>query len=152
MEKTEREDSDSQPKPTKFTCHICDLSARYDYYGRRPLERHYSIEMSHQSMSETTKEKQKHSRKHESIELIENCYVCDDPFDGHNRASYLVLGSNCNVCNKMVCVGTQCSFFYYTKRFCFVCASSEEKVGRHGEFPAEINNEIDKYIQSVKDI
>lgn len=145
MEKKDQEEpNELVPKQMKFTCHLCDLSARYDYYGRQPLDRHYSIDKAME-----TKPK---SRQSESIDLIENCYVCDDPFDGHNsRSSFLVLGANCTICNRMVCVGPKCSFFYYTRRFCFRCASSADKVDKQAEFPLEIRTEIHKYIEELKD-
>jgi len=122
-----------------FKCSLCNLFARYDYFGRRPLERH-----SQPSESKSTLSASRNSKK-ESIILFEDSYVCDDPFSELKANNYLVIGSKCNVCNKMVCVSAECSFFYFKKRFCFKCAT--EFAETEMEFPIEIRNEIKKYIQ-----
>ena len=120
-------------KKKNFTCHICQLYARYDYFGRKPLERH---------IIDT-----KPDTKRESVILLEPCYVTDDPFSFQNSNNYLILGADCSICGQMTCVSNRCSFFYYRKRFCFKCASQP---GYQNEFPEEIKIEIEKFILTQK--
>ncbi len=103
-----------------FKCTNCDLYAKYDYYGNKPAE-HYL---------KTSKD---------SLILLENCYICDDPFSDL-RTNYLILGSNCIECKNMICLNSDCSIFYYNKRFCIKCA-----IKNLDEFPNEIKNELKKF-------
>lgn len=114
-----------------FKCSTCGLFSRYEYFGTKPLERH-----SQQKQSQSSQQTQ----KKENIILLEKSYVSDDPFSELKSANYLVLGSNCNVCNQMVCVSNECSFFYFKRRFCFKCATQYMD-----EFPLEIKTEINKF-------
>ena len=87
------------PKPKiNFICGDCGLSEEADYYGRKP------------PFCRT-------------IVFHENSYICRDPFSpqASNNANFLLLGSNCAVCNEMTC--QDCSVFY-TKRLCSKCAKS----------------------------
>ena len=88
--------------------------------------------------------------KKESIALLENCYVCDDPFSAVKSYNYLVLGANCFTCNQMCCMSNECSIFYYKKRFCLKCAEVNLKMEKE-EFPVELKNELVKLINSKND-
>ena len=115
-----------------FKCSMCNLFARYDYFGTKPLERHAT----------TTSKTVQQNPKKETIILIEPAYVCDDPFSELKSNNYLILGAKCNICNKMTCVSSECSVFYFKKRFCFKCAAQCDQ----NEFPSEIQIEIKKYL------
>jgi hypothetical protein len=105
-----------------FKCINCELYAKYDYYGNKPTE-HYL---------------KKSKAGSDTIILLENSYICDDPFSDL-KMNYLILGSNCNECKNMICLSGQCSIFYYNKRFCIKCA-----LNNLDEFPLEIKNELKK--------
>lgn len=79
-----------------FTCSYCSLQERFDFKGAKPP----------------------FARQ---ITYSEECYVMKDPFSLPNKGEVLVLGGDCNFCNKPVCLG--CSI-YFGKRFCSKCASS----------------------------
>lgn len=117
-----------------FKCRLCNLIGNYTYYGRRPLERHQKNNFENQSIYQASNI----SRKSE-IELLEKCFVCDDPFAENKSANFLILGSRCFYCKKMVCVKSKCSIFYYTKRFCLNCTKDNLD-----SFPKEIRLEITK--------
>ena len=140
---TKKEDSEVIDKkeitpPKVFKCEICKLHSNYNYYGTKPLERHQETNV------QSSSSKSSSSRK-EDITLLEKCFVCDDPFLENKSRNYLILGSRCNRCQKMICVSSKCSLFYYTKRFCINCAA--EYVD---EFPNEIKTELVKIINSSK--
>eukprot|EP01134_Creolimax_fragrantissima_P004123 CFRG4123T1 len=86
---------DSRPRGGHFQCCRCDISAGYDYYGRRPWF------------------------GSKQFVYLEDCYIKKDPFQPDDVPGQLVLGSNCVVCENTVCQG--CSIFY-TLRFCKSCA------------------------------
>lgn len=44
-------------------------------------------------------------------------YVMKDPFSPPGKGEILVLGSDCSVCEKPVCINKECSFFY-SKTYC----------------------------------
>ncbi|KAM9674038.1 cysteine-rich DPF motif domain-containing protein 1 isoform 5-T5 [Trichechus inunguis] len=69
--------------------------------------------------------------------LLEESYVLKDPFTA-DRDKFLVLGSRCSVCSRLVCVGPECSLFY-TKRFCLPCVWENIDA-----FPQEIRQDVDK--------
>ncbi|KAG7454789.1 hypothetical protein MATL_G00263580 [Megalops atlanticus] len=101
-----------------FTCELCGLSAPFSYYGQKPPNTR-------------------------AIVLMEECFVMKDPFCPE-KEKFLVLGSNCSLCHKTVCVGAECSLFY-TKRFCLQC------VREHVEhFPRQIQTELGKKKQTQK--
>ena len=104
-----------------FKCSNCELYAKYDYYGNKPTE-HYLKKS-----------------KGDEIVLLENSYLCDDPFSDL-KMNYLILGSNCFECKKMICSSVDCSIFYYNKRFCLKCC-----LNNLDEFPIEIKNELKKH-------
>lgn len=79
-----------------FTCTYCLLQERFDFKGAKPPFARQII-------------------------YSEDCYVMKDPFSLPNRGEVLVLGGDCNFCNKPVCLA--CSI-YFGKRFCLKCALS----------------------------
>ncbi|XP_007232338.2 cysteine-rich DPF motif domain-containing protein 1 [Astyanax mexicanus] len=95
-----------------FTCELCELSSPYTFYGQKPPNTR-------------------------GIVLLEECYGMRDPFSPE-KEKFLVLGSKCCLCNKIVCVGTECSLFY-TKRFCLPCVREHLH-----QFPEQIQTELAK--------
>jgi hypothetical protein len=142
--KTESDEVDklSPPKEEQkvFRCSACNLHSNYSYYGTRPLERNETVGSENKSQSNVNRK--------ENIILLEKCYVCDDPFAQNKYSNYLILGSNCVTCNKMVCVSSECSIFYYKKRFCIKCASQYLNNDSADEFPIEIKAELLKLLNS----
>ncbi|XP_043390928.1 cysteine-rich DPF motif domain-containing protein 1 isoform X1 [Chelonia mydas] len=69
--------------------------------------------------------------------LLEESYVMKDPFIP-DKDKFLILGSQCSLCNRRVCVGTECSLFY-SKRFCLPCVNENLR-----EFPLEIQQDLEK--------
>ena len=133
MSEVKNEEQNKTDERKEFICHMCKLYSRYVYYGTRPLERHFEKTISSKS---TTKK--------EELILLEKAYVSDDPFSELKSNNFLILGAQCHVCAKMVCVGNDCSLFYYNKRFCVKCTSEID------EFPNEIKSELLKIIENSK--
>lgn len=77
-----------------WKCFCCNLEEYYNYKGCKPP-----------------------FAKH--LLFTEDCYIMKDPFSPPGKGEILVLGADCSICNKTVCM--ECSF-YYTKRFCKKCA------------------------------
>lgn len=109
------------PRPL-FKCECCDLHEEYDYFGTKPPF--------------ATK-----------IKFNENCYVMKDPFapaPQHAKTTnceyFLALGADCAKCDRKVCRGPDCSFFYL-KTYCLACAGGMVKV-----FPLEVQTKIRKQI------
>lgn len=96
-------------KRGKFDCSYCSLEEIYDYKGARPP---FS----------------------KAICYLEDCYVMKDPFSQPNRGEVLVLGADCSVCKKPVCLG--CSVFF-VHRFCPVCA-----IESIADFPPQLHAKI----------
>ncbi|PNJ37233.1 CDPF1 isoform 7 [Pongo abelii] len=69
--------------------------------------------------------------------LLEESYVMKDPFTS-DKDRFLVLGSRCSLCSRLVCVGPECSLFY-SKRFCLPCV--RENISA---FPQEIRQDLEK--------
>ncbi|KAM6216513.1 cysteine-rich DPF motif domain-containing protein 1 [Rhynchocyon petersi] len=95
-----------------FECQLCALSAPYSYVGQRPPDTR-------------------------SVILLEESYVLKDPFSA-DRDKFLVLGSRCSVCSRLVCVGSECSLFY-SRRFCLPCVREHISA-----FPREIRQDVEK--------
>ncbi|XP_040568447.1 cysteine-rich DPF motif domain-containing protein 1 [Lepeophtheirus salmonis] len=98
-----------------FECCICDFSEKADYYGRNPnsLKKIISFKRNHYILSR-------------------------DPFASNpGKASFLILGGDCNSCCKKVCL--DCSI-YYESLYCLPCASSSIS------FPQLIQEKIRKKI------
>nr|XP_013803313.1 PREDICTED: cysteine-rich DPF motif domain-containing protein 1 isoform X2 [Apteryx mantelli mantelli] len=70
---------EAQPKG-EFKCQLCGLTAPYTYYGQKPPNTR-------------------------SIVLLEESYVMKDPFTP-DKDRFLILGSQCSLCSRSVCVGT----------------------------------------------
>lgn len=113
----------STPVPDKinFTCAICSLHEKCDYYGRSPpfLKK---------------------------IEFREDCFIMKDPFSPHSKTpsleNFLIIGSNCAICDKTICRDSDCSYYYF-KTFCLECA-----LNRINEFPLEIQSKIRRAISN----
>lgn len=92
-----------------WKCFCCDLEEHYNYKGTKPP-----------------------FAKH--LTFSEDCYIMKDPFSPPSKGEILLLGADCSVCQKSVCM--ECSF-YYTKRFCKNCALKNIK-----HFPPKFENKI----------
>ncbi|XP_025021009.1 cysteine-rich DPF motif domain-containing protein 1 [Python bivittatus] len=103
-------------KQDTFECELCGLTAPYSYYGQQPPNAY-------------------------SVTLLEDCYVIKDPFTPE-KDRILILGAQCSLCHKRVCVGPDCSLFY-SKRFCLPCVNSHIN-----EFPLEIEEDLKKKAHS----
>ncbi|XP_039719109.1 cysteine-rich DPF motif domain-containing protein 1 isoform X2 [Pteropus medius] len=95
-----------------FECQLCALTAPYSYVGQKPPNT-------------------------QSVILLEESYVMKDPFTS-DKDRFLILGSRCSVCSRLVCVGPECSLFY-SKRFCLPCV--QENIAA---FPQEIRQDLQK--------
>lgn len=101
------------PKPEKilFKCKSCNLKEKVDYKGSKPGFAR-------------------------SVILKEDSYVMKDPFSSTRKGQILIIGSDCSVCDQMVCQDKDCSIFY-TKTFCILCAKKNIKY-----FPVTMQNKI----------
>ncbi|KAM8941845.1 cysteine-rich DPF motif domain-containing protein 1 isoform 2-T4 [Lycaon pictus] len=95
-----------------FKCQLCALTAPYSYVGQKPPDTH-------------------------SVVLLEESYVMKDPFTP-DKDRFLVLGSRCSLCSRLVCVSPECSLFY-SKRFCLPCVRDNMDA-----FPQEIRQDLEK--------
>ncbi|XP_036156943.1 cysteine-rich DPF motif domain-containing protein 1 isoform X1 [Myotis myotis] len=95
-----------------FECQLCALAAPYSYVGQKPPDT-------------------------QSVILLEESYVMKDPFTP-DKDRFLILGSRCSVCGRLVCVGPECSLFY-SKRFCLPCVQKNLQA-----FPQEIRQDLEK--------
>ncbi|XP_029062459.1 cysteine-rich DPF motif domain-containing protein 1 isoform X2 [Monodon monoceros] len=95
-----------------FECQLCALTAPYSYVGQQPPGT-------------------------QSVVLLEESYVMRDPFTP-DKDRFLILGSRCGSCGRLVCVGPECSLFY-SKRFCLPCV--RENIDA---FPQEIQQDLEK--------
>lgn len=108
-----------------FLCSSCDLHEKCHYFGRTPPFAN-------------------------QIEFFEDCYVMKDPFSKQptkliSRSDYfLVLGSECSSCKKVVCKDIECSI-YYKLSYCLTCAKENIK-----QFPIEVQGKISKALQKIK--
>ncbi|ESO00108.1 hypothetical protein HELRODRAFT_83641 [Helobdella robusta] len=89
-----------------FFCFFCKVSVKFDYFGKDPSF-------------------------FKNINVKEDVYIMRDPFT-NERNSYIILGSHCSSCQKVVCVSTDCSLFY-CQRYCLPCSLENFDV-----FPKEI--------------
>lgn len=103
----------NKEKGGTFLCETCGLRETYHYYGRRPPY-------------------------HRGVTFQEDCYLMRDPFQNQPTGSFLLLGSSCTACKRVVCQAASCSIFY-TTRFCVACAKANLK-----EFPMEMQQRINK--------
>ncbi|XP_063011860.1 cysteine-rich DPF motif domain-containing protein 1 [Melospiza melodia melodia] len=96
----------------EFRYELCELSALYTNYGQMSPNSH-------------------------SIVLLEEACVMRDPFTP-GKDKFLIIRSQCSLCSRAVCVGTNCSLFY-SKSFCLPCVKENLKA-----FPLEIQEDMDK--------
>lgn len=106
----------------QFKCGNCSFLEECDYFGKKPPFAN-------------------------KIKFNENCYVMKDPFAPSpehakttNSEFFIELGAHCAKCERTVCRGQDCSF-YYLKTYCLSCASSFVKM-----FPLEVQSKIKKQI------
>lgn len=59
-------------------------------------------------------------------------YIMKDPFSPPGKGEILVLGADCSLCDKTVCIKKECSLFY-NKSYCLDCV--HENIDK---FPAQI--------------
>ncbi|XP_027710104.1 cysteine-rich DPF motif domain-containing protein 1 [Vombatus ursinus] len=105
--------SSSEQEPRgMFECQLCGLTVPYSYVGQKPPNTR-------------------------TVVLLEECYVLKDPFSS-DKDKFLILGSQCSLCSKLVCVGPECSLFY-SKRFCLPCVRENLSA-----FPQEIRQDVEK--------
>ncbi|XP_068826913.1 cysteine-rich DPF motif domain-containing protein 1 isoform X1 [Capricornis sumatraensis] len=95
-----------------FKCQLCALTAPYSYQGQQPPDS-------------------------QSVVLLEESYVMRDPFTP-DKGRFLIVGSRCSMCGRLVCVGPECSLFY-SKRFCLPCVQDNVDA-----FPQEIQQDLEK--------
>uniref|UniRef100_A0A336LM46 Cysteine-rich DPF motif domain-containing protein 1 n=1 Tax=Culicoides sonorensis TaxID=179676 RepID=A0A336LM46_CULSO len=123
---TSKRDEKEEPELIKFKCDSCSLQEMAHYKGKNP----YFVK---------------------NICFTEDCYVMKDPFSPPPAPDtkksfteyFLVLGAHCSKCDKSVCRGNECSFFY-GQTYCLNCAQSQIK-----NFPLEIQTKIRKQIASI---
>lgn len=95
-----------------FKCQLCSMTAPYSYVGQKPPNT-------------------------QAVVLLEESYVMKDPFTS-DTDRFLVLGSQCSLCSRLVCVGPECSLFY-SRRFCLPCVQDNIHA-----FPWEIQQDVEK--------
>ncbi|XP_057412106.1 cysteine-rich DPF motif domain-containing protein 1 isoform X1 [Balaenoptera acutorostrata] len=110
-----------------FECQLCALTAPYSYVGQQPPGTQSVVGLGHSA----------HWHHFLSCSLLEESYVMRDPFTP-NKDRFLILGSRCGLCGRLVCVGPECSLFY-SKRFCLPCV--RENIDA---FPQEIQQDLEK--------
>ena len=94
-----KKEKEEEPVKIDFSCKICGLSEKCDYFGRKPP----------------------FVRK--QLEFQDDFFVMRDPFSPiEKKASMMILGTKCSVCSDSVCV--ECSIFY-AKSFCTKCSSEK---------------------------
>ncbi|XP_022452850.1 cysteine-rich DPF motif domain-containing protein 1 isoform X1 [Delphinapterus leucas] len=110
-----------------FECQLCALTAPYSYVGQQPPGTKSVVGLGHSA----------HWHHFLPCSLLEESYVMRDPFTP-DKDRFLILGSRCSSCGRLVCVGPECSLFY-SKRFCLPCV--RENIDA---FPQEIQQDLEK--------
>ncbi|XP_033261147.1 cysteine-rich DPF motif domain-containing protein 1 isoform X4 [Orcinus orca] len=110
-----------------FECQLCALTAPYSYVGQQPPGAQSVAGLGHSA----------HRHHFLSRSLLEESYVMRDPFTP-SKDRFLILGSRCSLCGRLVCVGPDCSLFY-SKRFCLPCVWENIDA-----FPQEIQQDLEK--------
>lgn len=72
------------------------------------------------------------------IQLKYPSYVMKDPFSPPGKGEILILGADCAICDKAVCVSKECSIFYL-KTYCLKCVQNSMD-----KFPKEVINKVTK--------
>lgn len=123
--KSKKDEEDDIPKP-RFKCENCEFQEEYDHFGIQPPFAN-------------------------KIKFNEKCYVMKDPFSPApehakttNSEYFIALGANCAQCDRMICRGQDCSF-YYLKTYCLRCAG-----GIVNKFPLEVQSKIRKNIANSR--
>lgn len=98
-----------------FECSSCTLKEKYEYFGNSPP---YA----------------------KDYKLKENAYVIEDPFIPPKRGQFLVLGSHCTKCNKVVCKNTGCSIFFCAT-YCIKCAKEQSH-----SFPTQVQEKLNRIV------
>uniref|UniRef100_S4NLM1 Cysteine-rich DPF motif domain-containing protein 1 n=1 Tax=Pararge aegeria TaxID=116150 RepID=S4NLM1_9NEOP len=99
------------PETIHFKCSSCGMAEGAQYKGTNPP----------------------FSRK---IELKYPSYVMKDPFSPPGKGEILVLGGDCVMCQKAVCISKQCSIFYL-KTYCLECVRNSID-----KFPTELTGKL----------
>ncbi|KAJ6637976.1 Cysteine-rich DPF motif domain-containing protein 1, partial [Pseudolycoriella hygida] len=123
--KAKKDEEDEIPKP-KFKCENCGLHEEYDYFGKQPPFAN-------------------------KIKFNENCYIMKDPFTAApehakttNSEYFIALGTICTRCDRQICRGADCSF-YYLKTYCLQCAVNNVSL-----YPLEVQSKIKKQIAMIR--
>ncbi|XP_024593149.1 cysteine-rich DPF motif domain-containing protein 1 isoform X2 [Neophocaena asiaeorientalis asiaeorientalis] len=77
-----------------FECQLCALTAPYSYVGQQPPGAHSVVGLGHSA----------HWHHFLLRSLLEESYVMRDPFTP-DKDRFLILGSRCGSCGRLVCVG-----------------------------------------------
>ena len=72
------------------------------------------------------------------IELKYPSYVMKDPFSPPGKGEVLILGADCAICERTVCISKECSIFYL-KMYCLQCVQNSIDI-----FPIELTKKIKK--------
>lgn len=100
-----------------FRCEFCSLVEHYHYKGLKPPFAR-------------------------DILYNDNCYIMKDPFSLPNRGEVLILGGDCSICNKSVCL--DCSIFYI-KRFCQECVAKNID-----NLPSQLKNKMKHFMTKAE--
>ncbi|KAI5643122.1 cysteine-rich domain-containing protein [Phthorimaea operculella] len=71
-----------------------------------------------------------------NVVLKYRSYIMKDPFSPPGKGEILVLGSDCQLCEKQVCLSKTCSVFY-GKTYCLDCVHKSLD-----KFPVEIRSKL----------
>ncbi|KAA0190474.1 hypothetical protein FBUS_07182 [Fasciolopsis buskii] len=63
------------------------------------------------------------------VHILEDVYIMRDPFADDNLGG-IIIGADCLICKKMVCVSPACSTFL-KERYCRFCYAKHQKSSRH---------------------
>lgn len=108
---TEIKNEDSIKLYEDFLCTVCGMKEKVHYKGCTPP----------------------FSR---GVILKYQSYVMKDPFSPPGKGEILVLGADCDICGKSVCIGKECSLFYL-KHYCLQCVNKNLNI-----FPLEIQAKV----------
>ncbi|CAG0916099.1 unnamed protein product [Notodromas monacha] len=90
-----------------FHCSQCEFTEPFHYKGRNPPFKR-------------------------TVWLKEDSYVNKDPFVPRGEGLFVVLGSDCSVCDQQVCQNPGCSVFY-ERRICLPCFKANKR-----DFPEKL--------------
>lgn len=101
-----------------------------------PVHIIYDFKCSSCDMDEKAQYKGTHPPFSRNVVLKYPSYVMKDPFSPPGKGEILVLGADCAVCDRTVCINKECSIFYI-KTFCLDCAYKAIDT-----FPVEIKSKL----------